>query len=1577
MLLVSLLLLLVHCVPVASAAPLSPPPAVIRIGAVLPLTGPLRGTGYRAWLLLNQSLADLRVQRPELLPNTTLELVVENSHSTLRGVSAGVFALARKGATAVLGGAQGLNRISNVAGTESDAMTNSNNDEEVANDNHIGVGSGSAEVTILTWTAASLPVPMHVMTLSATSCARREFSDLTRYPHFSRLCSTADAKSTAMLAAFKQFGWKKMAFFASDDADGWGRSRYSDNDTTGNFQSNGQGEVDYIIQDLMQQMDAETQRTHILRMRMPMQPTLALAAIPDLLKQLQESGIRIVVVYVQGALLYALLRQAFALGMLQYPYVWVGSGNYAGEEATSGMGSGTVSSGGLGPGLCSSTTIKELGDLTPSIASISSADGRLITSYQSSTIGAQSTGAAYVYQADLDFTSSPLLGSICFVPAVPNTPSMANIKYVLENAQGLPFESALTVSDASTYDSLAIYATALQSLIDQGVAPSRTQSDSGEPVAAWEAEVLFGAVRAVQTEGLSGDISFDANGDRWGKIDLLNYDPLGGASGAFVRRGTWSQMGALGVGGFNLTDQLIWPDGSTDLPPDHVNKFEIGQSISPSYNGAIVALSFLYVLLPSALLVFNARRLARSFIESVGSSVGAVDKSAWLGDTARTFGFLGVPGLFAVHHMNVLAMDFGEVGALELSRDTFAGALILSFVVVLILVGAPILIEAWWTARKGAAEQIAVAESFELHLENGEEVQHGDSFGAEAGAKAGANKDKEKEDKKLKPSSKEKMRAARAKARRGGITTNEEVGFLTREWRFLEEKVTPGLLLSAGLLSAAFLAQFYISIKGILLPIEPTIDAGKAFGVWLLGSALFTIMLARVFKDSFNSRRARIVLVFAAVLLTMERAALSTVSWRYSVAPAASAMVGALDSSAIAIAHAILFAIPFFTGLLQLIKALKLSRHSLDSILSSMKGKLASLESALENAKNERKAQAADTDHLKRLLELSNLCRPLHRNHALAFTMADFTTGGPDAAADKKPFVPASFTQDTPVARTTGAPAVRQSIAPGTPNKSGGFAAGSSPATPKQSVGMGGASAFRSPASPTGGGYDRSAVGVSNVRLLGDSTPGTPMAAAAGRKPVSQGISAAAERANLSQGILAANLSGMDFGFLSRPKAEMNGYKLLNELTLELFLASGPVHHRAVADITLAHVLSHPITLELFKDSLTRPGHQEVLAFWLDIQRYKQVDSEELRRALAEQIATAFLYSDAVHGLVGKFLTEKARTGVVDAILSRKSPKRALFLPVEQDILKLLEKEHTNFATTTSFKIVAFLLGHSSYRPSTRIKTLNVGGAAVGAGGALVPITQLAGGGGGAGEASGSGATAALGAAGGAGGAAGGHTHNNRDPESSMGTFGGGFGGGGAGGGGRSNLQVDTKVAKHHGNMDRSPGGSAGTGGASGGTGGGGGRSLLKTTLTKNGGVGAAAAAGGATLKVDAGGSAPGSAGVGVAAPPSPQRASSVVGGGGASGAAAAVASDAEDDAARSPFVLLSGPASDDSPPSPKAGVTVAVAAGSGGTGAEEPASAAAPIPSPSNAAAAAAEAADSDDDADESKPLSPSANQS
>ena len=1314
--------------------------------------GTSAGSGRRAWLLLNQSLAELTTNiGAATLNGTQIQLVIEDTESTLAGAASAVLRLGNAGVAAILGGAQGLNLVNNQPVVVAAAQGTG-----------VGVGPGSAETSMLAWTASTLPLPRTVVAVSPSACSRRDFSDQTLYPYLNRMCVKPSSKAQAMLQAFDEFGWKKVAIFAQDDADGWGANLQAYMDPTGNIMGPGQAEADFIVEQLAAKMTAKRAKKDILRLRIPMQPTLARDQIPLLLSQLQDSGIRIVVVYVQGTILVELLRQAAGLGMMQYPYVWVGAGSNAGPASTAGLGTGTVASGGMGAGLCSNSVIAALADLTPAIPSVASSAGRLVSSFQSSTIGASSSAATFIYQADLALTSSPLMGAICFTPSTPSSPAFTNLKYRLQSAQGLPFESILNMADASTYDALSIVAKAVGALMS---AQTEFSPNATAGQAVWSPDDMYAAITASSltgAQGLSGTVQFDSNGDKIGVVDLLNYDPLGSASGSFVRRGAWSQAS----NGFNFTDAIIWADATAVLPPDHVDRFDEGQVIVPTLDGRIIALAYFYVLLPSALLIYNTRRSIKAFIDTQGGAGG--DRS-WIVDHTRAFAAFSVCGVFAMHHLNLLAMSFVTgIGDISLSQDAFAGGLCMCFLLGVCVAMLPLFIETWWGVRKGGAEALAIAEDFELHMENGEEIA--------APAEAAANAKNKDEVKKLAPSAKEKARAARAKARKGGLSSNDEGNILERELDTLWEKMTPGLVLSAAMFAGIISGLFFLSIQGIILPLVVKIDAGKAFGAWVLETLCMVVIFVRAFKDSRNFARVFSVFLGSAVLLMSFHVNLSAVTFRYRTPTETEedyGLVGsdrAVDLGAIAIAHAILFAIPFFAGLLQLIKALKLSRHSLDSILGNMKSKLATLEAGLDAAKAERKATAADTDHLKRLLELSNLCRPLHRNHALAFTMAETTgSSGPESGAaggaEKKPFIPASFTQDM----RFGAAARTVQGAVGTPK----FGAGAAPGTPTKAAG----NLSGGPASPSVMDTARS-VNMSAVKLVPDtpggghlgapSAPGTPIRRSAGMGGPSVALSAAASEraANLSQGIAAANLTGLDFGFLARPKAEQTGYKLLNELSLELFLASGPVHHRAVADITLSHVLSHPLTLELFKDSLTRSGSQEALAFWLDIQRFKQLEGEELRKQIAEAMTATFLYSDAPHPV--HFLTPASREGVLNVIFAKKPPKRALFHFVEQELLAHLQKEHANFATTTSFKVTAFLLGHSSYRPSTRIKTLNAGGAAVGAGGALVQMTQNQGPAehSGSNQAAGAGVNASVVMTGapGAGGFG-----NNFDPESSMG----------------------------------------------------------------------------------------------------------------------------------------------------------------------------------------------------------------
>lgn len=1218
-------------------------------------------------MVLNASLSALSTTLPAVLNQTTLELVVADSGSTLAGTVSATLDLADQGVAIILGGAEGNSQLSG----------QSNLSTSIPGLIGVGVGVGGAETTATTWTANSLLEPLMVLALSSSACTNTDLSDRTLFPYFARMCIKMTGKVTAMLATFNAYSWTKIAILAQDTNDGWGENPLATNDTTGDTLSAGQNEADYLVYLMTQQTSEAEAAENILRLRLPSVTSLAEDEISDRLTQIQESGLRIIVLYLQGATLLTTMRLASDMGMLESPYVWIGAGSYSGPGSSSGFGTGTVSSGGPGYGLCSQSMLTAMGDITPSIASVDSSAGTLVSLYQSSDIGAASSAATYVYQSDLSLTSNPLLGSMCFGPAVPSTPAFTNLLYTLEDA-GLPTDDTILTSiDASVYDSVLVVASAFEALIEK----QAPLSASG----IWNATDVYAALTAVTlpTQGMMEKISFNSVGDRFSQIDIYNYDPYGTSSGSFVRRGTWTV-----TAGVVITDAVIFSDGTTSVPADHVDSFTVGETITPTSTSGIIALSYFFVLLPAFIYIYNVRRSVVAFMED-----GGIDRQ-WMYDSVRASGFMAISGLFGMVYLNMLAFNF-PTGSFTFKQANFVGGIFLVIFVEVLLVFLPVVAESMWRARKGPAALTELTEEFEMHLHDGEEI----TTTAQTNAK----------DKQLAASAKEKARVARQKARKGGLTRDDSAGWLERELNTIWEKTTIGLVLSSAVWGALESAIFYVSIDGLAIPCSISINSGGAFGVFLLQTLLLHICHVRGLKDSRSWYRFYGAWFISASLLASFYANLACVTFTYTGNTTSDPTV---DSGAVAIVHAVFFAVPFFVGLLQLIKALKLSRHSLDSVLNGMKAKLASLESGLEQAKIDRKSMAADADHLKRLLELSNLCRPLHRNHALAFTMAESTnTGATDTGlAAAKQFVPASFMQEVrkDYGGSTTPTFARNNITVKVP-------AGSPQST-------------AAPPSPFP--FSGESVNMSGVRVFSDAPPSPsvanqqqqqqypPVASPAAAKKSVGGFSTGPAQ---SQGI-ATNLTGLDFGFLARPKAEMTGYKLLNELSLELFLASGPVHHRAVADIHLSHILSHPITLEIFKDSLTRSGSQETIAFWLDIQRFKQISDENLRRQVAEAMVATFLYSDAPHPI--NFLTPASREQLLNVVFAKKGVKVTSFHFIEQELVAALNKDFASFATSTGFKVCAFLLGHSSYRPSTRIKTLNPGGAAVGDGGRMVPMTQ-------------------------------------------------------------------------------------------------------------------------------------------------------------------------------------------------------------------------------------------------------------
>jgi hypothetical protein len=616
-------------------------------------------------MILNLSIAEIHTNLPGVLNGTQVQLVVADSLGTKSGILRATRALASQGVAAIIGGVEATNLLSNHAGyVRTDTQG-------------VGVGVGTADVSTLVWAANSLPEPLNVMLTSSSACQSAVFNDRGLFPYMNRMCTKLTAKAKAMLAASNAFGWKKIAVIAQDTSDGYGQNSFSAADPIGETLAPGQSEPDYLVSEIAKLNGEEAMKKDLLRIRLPSVTSAAIEQIPARLQQLKESGFRIIAVYLQGDMLVKFMRLAHAADMLRAPYVWVGAGSFAGPSSTMGVGTGAVASGGPGPGLCSSYMRQTMADLTPSVPSIDSSAGELISTYQSSNIGAASSAASYVYQVDLAMTSSPLLGVICFSPSAPRTPAFTNLRYRL-GAAGLTMESVLGSNDATLYDSVLIHAKAFDSLIQSGA----TLTSSG----IWSASDVNSAIKSVTTSSTSGtldrNIRFDPKGDRYGSIDLFNYDPYGSSTGSFVRRGVWSEYS----GNLTIDDALIWSDGTTSLPPDHVDQFTVGQVMPFSFDQRILAVAYFFVLLPSLMLVYNGRRLARMFLEaySIPSATGEIS-TEWRFLAARSFALFSLPAVFAMIYLNILAIVF-ESGSFRVETGLFVGQIFLAFVAMVCIV---------------------------------------------------------------------------------------------------------------------------------------------------------------------------------------------------------------------------------------------------------------------------------------------------------------------------------------------------------------------------------------------------------------------------------------------------------------------------------------------------------------------------------------------------------------------------------------------------------------------------------------------------------------------------------------------------------------------------------------------------------------------------------------------------------------------------------------------------------------------------------------------------------------------------
>ena len=357
------------------------------------------------------------------------------------------------------------------------------------------------------------------------------------------------------------------------------------------------------------------------------------------------------------------------------------------------------------------------------------------------------------------------------------------------------------------------------------------------------------------------------------------------------------------------------------------------------------------------------------------------------------------------------------------------------------------------------------------------------------------------------------------------------------------------------------------------------------------------------------------------------------------------------------------------------VNRLRQSRNTLDKMLTLVATQVRGLELDIEHEKEVAVALKEQGLFFRRSLEVINLCRPLWRPYAIAIALAD-------------PILPESLTAAAKLVVTTGA---LQPLETGRLQAAGGTAAAmavprgslrpaaaAAAAASKKSQGVGARedSEEKEPASgrrlleaaeagfedshltalpgavvtaPTshphvhrrGLSVSLDAMGSTTAAAgLARASAGAATAAAPAKGGFKQGGSVATSDA--AMGGHAANTKGAvskqegtsktpatisDFHRIHAHKQEKQLSALLKEIS-ELNL-DAPAASRAVADIRLPQILSHPVTIELMKDALAKNLSPENIALWIDIQRYRSLENGSIRKAVADEILQTFIISGA------------------------------------------------------------------------------------------------------------------------------------------------------------------------------------------------------------------------------------------------------------------------------------------------------------------------------------------------------------
>lgn len=190
-----------------------------------------------------------------------------------------------------------------------------------------------------------------------------------------------------------------------------------------------------------------------------------------------------------------------------------------------------------------------------------------------------------------------------------------------------------------------------------------------------------------------------------------------------------------------------------------------------------------------------------------------------------------------------------------------------------------------------------------------------------------------------------------------------------------------------------------------------------------------------------------------------------------------------------------------------------------------------------------------------------------------------------------------------------------------------------------------------------------------------------------------------------------------DFSRLHCPKSEKQLLKLLSEVAvMDLADMNIAVKASALADIRLPQLLSHPLSIELLKDTLKRQLSPENMAFWIDIQKYRSIESPDYRKAIAEEIFHIYISDGALYEVN---LSSTMKEGIVNKMTRYTTYNQdfavSLFDDAEKEVFKLIQTNNFEaLVQTPFFKLAAMALDHPDYtlKHTSRLQTVRMGLAA-------------------------------------------------------------------------------------------------------------------------------------------------------------------------------------------------------------------------------------------------------------------------